>query len=279
MKIKVLGTAAAEGIPSVWCECETCQKARELGGKDLRRRASYLIDDDTMVDCGPDFFWQINQFGVDERKLKRIIFTHRHSDHLNSVDFDFRRPGFATISEGKSLHILGSRPVLARLMGIEAMDANVFDIQEMKMTPVVLNAGELCKDGDVSVMPVAANHDEGGQPMVLFIERNGAKVLICHDTGLLSEAALAQATGQQADLVFMDCTCSFWVPELANGHLGINTAARQIETLKANGALKADAKLFVTHFSHNGRGLHADLEAFFNPKGIGVAYDGMTLEI
>ena len=33
MKIKYLGTAAAEGITAVFCECETCKKAIELGGK------------------------------------------------------------------------------------------------------------------------------------------------------------------------------------------------------------------------------------------------------
>ncbi|MFA5205011.1 MAG: hypothetical protein WC708_11475 [Lentisphaeria bacterium] len=54
MQIKILGSAAAEGIPALWCECETCGQAREKGGKDIRQRASYLIDDDTMVDFGPD---------------------------------------------------------------------------------------------------------------------------------------------------------------------------------------------------------------------------------
>ena len=31
MKIQYLGTAAAEGIPAIFCECETCKKTRELG--------------------------------------------------------------------------------------------------------------------------------------------------------------------------------------------------------------------------------------------------------
>ena len=33
MKITFLGTAAAEGIPALWCECPICQQAKELGGK------------------------------------------------------------------------------------------------------------------------------------------------------------------------------------------------------------------------------------------------------
>ena len=31
MKIQYLGTGAAEGIPAIFCECDTCKKARELG--------------------------------------------------------------------------------------------------------------------------------------------------------------------------------------------------------------------------------------------------------
>ena len=50
MKVQFLGTAAAEGIPAIWCECEVCRKAKELKGKELRRRCSYLIDTDTIVD-------------------------------------------------------------------------------------------------------------------------------------------------------------------------------------------------------------------------------------
>jgi phosphoribosyl 1,2-cyclic phosphate phosphodiesterase len=277
MKIKVLGTAAAEAIPSIWCECETCQKARALGGKDLRRRASYLIDDDTMVDCGPDFHWQIREFGIDERKLKRIIFTHRHSDHLNGVDFEFRLPGFAVVSS--QLHILAARQVMARIMAIEGIKGTCFDMTQMNMTPVVLEAGKPCQDGDINIMSAIATHDPGGDPLVLFIERHGAKVFICHDSGLLTDEALEQSAGQQADGVFVDCTCAFRYPDCAQGHLGNNAALKQIENLKANGAIKDNAKIFVTHFSHNGWGLHADLEAFFNPKGIGVAYDGMEVEI
>ena len=33
MKIKFLGTGAAEGWPALFCECAACKKAEELGGK------------------------------------------------------------------------------------------------------------------------------------------------------------------------------------------------------------------------------------------------------
>lgn len=36
MKIKYWGTGASEGLPAVFCDCENCQKARRLGGKNIR---------------------------------------------------------------------------------------------------------------------------------------------------------------------------------------------------------------------------------------------------
>jgi phosphoribosyl 1,2-cyclic phosphodiesterase len=43
MKIQFLGTTAFEGIPSLFCQCTTCKKARSLGGKNIRSRTSVLI--------------------------------------------------------------------------------------------------------------------------------------------------------------------------------------------------------------------------------------------
>ena len=58
MILKVLGSAAAEAVPALWCECDTCRVARKNGGKDIRRRSSYLLDKDTIIDFGPDAFYR-----------------------------------------------------------------------------------------------------------------------------------------------------------------------------------------------------------------------------
>ena len=36
MKLQYLGTAAAEGMPAVFCQCPICREAARPGGKDLR---------------------------------------------------------------------------------------------------------------------------------------------------------------------------------------------------------------------------------------------------
>ena len=54
MKLKYLGTAAAEGIPALFCRCEMCAYARKAGGKEIRRRAGALLDGTLKLDFGPD---------------------------------------------------------------------------------------------------------------------------------------------------------------------------------------------------------------------------------
>jgi phosphoribosyl 1,2-cyclic phosphate phosphodiesterase len=43
MKIQYLGTAAAEGIPAMFCTCELCRKTARAGSAEARCRSSVLI--------------------------------------------------------------------------------------------------------------------------------------------------------------------------------------------------------------------------------------------
>ncbi|GAI41159.1 unnamed protein product, partial [marine sediment metagenome] len=85
MVLKVLGTAAAEGWPALFCECEACRKAREAGGKDIRRRASYQLGDTMHIDWGPDSYNSMIAFGLDYSPLRHLLVTHAHQDHWMPV--------------------------------------------------------------------------------------------------------------------------------------------------------------------------------------------------
>ena len=54
MKIKYLGTAAAEAVPAPFCECEICERAREKGGRNIRTRSQAVIDDRILIDFCAD---------------------------------------------------------------------------------------------------------------------------------------------------------------------------------------------------------------------------------
>ena len=62
------------------------------------------------------------------------------------------------------------------------------------------------------------------------------------------------------------------------GHLGTGAAVTVRDELKRLGVIDDNTLVAVNHFSHNGLGLHKDMEAFFNPQGIQVCYDGYVLK-
>ena len=54
MKIRYLGTAAAEGWPALFCSCPICTHARTQGGKNLRTRTQAILDGELLIDFPPD---------------------------------------------------------------------------------------------------------------------------------------------------------------------------------------------------------------------------------
>ena len=57
MKLKYLGTAAAEGYPAMFCDCENCRKAMKSKGKNIRSRSQAIIDDSLLVDFPCDTYY------------------------------------------------------------------------------------------------------------------------------------------------------------------------------------------------------------------------------
>lgn len=76
MKIKYLGTAAAEGIPAVFCECENCKRSRELGGRNIRTRSQAIIDDTILIDFLADTYMHYLIRNIPLNKIKTCIITH-----------------------------------------------------------------------------------------------------------------------------------------------------------------------------------------------------------
>ena len=61
----ILGTAAAEGVPALFCGCPACKMAREVGGKEIRARQSLFIAPDILIDLGPDCLEIVKVLGID----------------------------------------------------------------------------------------------------------------------------------------------------------------------------------------------------------------------
>lgn len=84
LKITFLGTGTSQGIPVIANNHEVCFSKDK---KDKRLRVSILIEWDDycyVVDCGPDFRYQMLR--ADVTKINGIIFTHKHADHTAGLD-------------------------------------------------------------------------------------------------------------------------------------------------------------------------------------------------
>jgi len=285
MRLVFLGTAAAEGIPGLWCGCDICREARRRGGRNIRHRCCYAIDDDTMVDFGPDVFDQMRLANIDLAALKRVIFTHPHADHMSPEQFIYRRStSFCTDVPDYKLDVLGSKVTLRELVrGIlssnsPSLDAvNLFDY--LRLNPITVREGEWAKSGDVELLPVPASHAAGLGAMIYAIRRGEKTVLIANDTGWLTDEAWRMIESLRFDAVVIECTIAFRTPDACKTHLGFDATLKFRERLVEMRCIAEDTPAYATHFSHNGYGLHEELQARFQQHGMTVAYDGLTVEI
>lgn len=111
MKIKYLGTAAAEGWPGLFCHCESCEKARKLGGKNLRTRSQVVIDDTLLVDFPPDTYAHVLYQDLDLKDIRTLIITHSHQDHFYPLDLAMRGVPYSYGTDDVKLSIYGNDKV------------------------------------------------------------------------------------------------------------------------------------------------------------------------
>lgn len=111
MKITFLGTGTSQGIPIIGSDHPVCLSDNS---KDKRLRVSVLVEWDEfvyVVDCGPDFRYQMLREGV--KKIDGIIFTHEHSDHVLGIDdirpFYFRQGGIPFYAHKRVLKSIKKR--------------------------------------------------------------------------------------------------------------------------------------------------------------------------
>lgn len=270
MRIHILGSAAAEGWPSVWCNCKHCKKARAAGGKNLRSRSGALVDEVIKLDLCPDTYMQAMRDGVDLGKVTNLLITHAHPDHLTPAELGFHVPPFAHATT--ELQVWGSQQSIdAAKRGTRSWpntDQRLHVVTPCQ--PFVLNDG-------THVMPLPAKHDPGSGPLNYIIRRGGKTMFYGMDSGWYPDEAWAAHAGYVLDAVVIDCTHGD--RDIIDGHGSLNNAIKVKETMLANGTAHAGTIFVANHFSHNGGMLHEEMEAKMVPAGFVVAYDGLVIEV
>ncbi|MFP4249401.1 MAG: MBL fold metallo-hydrolase [Armatimonadota bacterium] len=273
MTFTILGTAAAEGWPALWCPCEACEGARRLGGRNIRRRAAYQLGERIHVDFGPDSFAQMLEFGLAYHHLEHLLFTHSHFDHICPQELRYRRSGFTHAPEEQLLTIHGNAQVREKLKII----GHTLEECRARFSPVTpfepIDLGE-----GVTATPLVADHAGDDEEAVVYLfERDGRALLQGHDSGWYPQPTWDFLATKRLDTAVLECT--YGPREGGRHHLGAHEVVEMRQELLKLGALSEDSRVVATHFSHNGGWLHEQLEDFFTPHGIEVAYDGMQLEL
>ena len=279
MKLTYLGTAAAEGFPAVFCNCEYCQKARESKDRrNLRTRSQALINDDLLIDLPADTMAHFHQNNIRGDKIKYIIITHSHNDHFYDVNLDLHGSCYAHNMQEEKLHVFGSDVVYARLEGqLKRMKKSVAETIEIhKAEPYKTE-----HIGGYEITPLPARH-AGNELAVFYIIKEQNKVMLyAHDTGYFYHEVFEyiEKSGIKFDLVSLDCTNAHLPSSPVENHMGFDNNERVIKILRSIGAVSEETKLFVNHFSHNGNPLHEDMLISAARIGCGVSYDGCKVEI
>lgn len=281
MKIKIYGTCAAEGFPGMFCSCPVCEKARTLGGKNIRTRSQALINDDLLIDFPADTYLHILNYGLDLRPVKACLITHGHDDHLYPYDLQYRMHGYAYFPDEDKKEPLSvystaaSGEEMCRVLAIE-------NITERKAKAISINTIEKFKPTNIEgyiVTPLPADHARKLDPVIYIIQKDGKSILWAHDTGyFLPETwEYIEKSGIVFDFVSLDCT-SILNDNAYGNHMGLKACGDVKERLLKTNA--DDKTVFiVNHFSHNGGLCYDELVPVAGEMGFEVSFDGIEFEI
>lgn len=272
MKLKYLGTAAAECFPAVFCNCKYCQEARRLGGKNIRTRSQSIINDELLIDLPADTYMHFISNNIEGDKVKYLLITHSHEDHfyyddllLRNSDYychDLRVPTLEVLcGEGTYKKIITQEP----LQNINVTLAEPFKNVEL---------------GDYTITPLPARHKPGDGALI-YIIKGDKTILYAHDTGYFFEEVFEYIKDNNIrfDMISYDCT-NVDIPEHDKGfHMGIPNIERVTARLREIKAVDDNTILYINHFSHNANPIQEILENRVRDLGYGVAYDGCEVQI
>ena len=283
MKLKYLGTAAAEGIPGIFCNCPVCKQTRALGGKNYRSRAQALINDDLLLDFGPDSYWHACRFDVDLTKIRTLLVTHAHEDHYTPAELAYRENGFGYLNGDFNDDDSDYPHLNVYLSGNSFAYAPVhfYETHIQKNAPVdfhTVAAFVPFTAGQYTITPLAANHAPGFEALIYSISDGKSTLLYAHDTGIFPAETMdyLQATRPVFDFISLDCTGM--VGSCGSHHMNIRANAVMKQKLTAIGCAHEKTVWCCNHFSHNGRRTYDTFVPVAAEHGFVVSYDGMEAE-
>lgn len=276
MRIKILGTAAYERVPAMFCQCAACEQARKLGGKNIRSQAQAIINDDLLVDFGQDNYLHYLNSGEDYTKIKNILVTHTHEDHFMPNELCMTTGWFAVNDLTEEIGVWGNR-----------FCAELFATNRHKMMCCMheIEAYDTFRAGNYTITVLPASHSK--EDPFVFIVSDGEKTLLYNnDTGFWKDEVynFVAEHNYHFDGVICDCTYCFQ-DKTGISHMSLENNKVHKQRLLEIGAITDNTTWVVTHFSHNGlirndKPVSAEeLEQIASESGMMAAHDGIVITL
>ena len=271
-KMRFWGTSAGEGVPTPFCRCNICEYARKHGGKDIRTRSCFRLDESVMFDAGADFVPQSHKLQEDAYDIQHIIYTHTHKDHFNPMVWWYR--SVSPVCKSEKLDVYLSEYAVKKLDELEGEDYlktvnfhvlefyKTYDIDKYKVTP-------LKGHHHTEIEPNSANY------VVEFPD--GKKLYYALDSGRYLEETFEYLKNVKLDILISECT--FPVENMGiDVHMALTEAKETLDRLCANGTIDKNTKVYMTHICCKGMN-HDELVEYWEKSeyNICVAYDGMYI--
>ncbi|NGP43825.1 adenosylcobinamide kinase [Bacillaceae bacterium SIJ1] len=276
MKITFLGTAAADQIPSPYCDCPRCEFARKHRGRDMRKRCCYLINDDLLVDIGPDLLVACSLHDVHLLNVKHTLVTHSHRDHFDIANLVVRKQGFQSRSDIPQMNFVAP-PSVMTLLNTSGVKDSAMGIQRVPILPY--------DEVDLSPYQVkalkATHYPTVGDAVNFIIDDGQSTVLIASDTAVYKDEVWAHLENVTLDQLIIECTVGTNTSFKAGQerHLSIDGVQYMIEKMREMNVVTDETQLCATHFTHQHCPSHEELSQVLSKLGVECAYDGFILTV
>ena len=274
MKITYLGTGASEGVPSLYCCCDLCKNALKMGGKEIRTRCGFLINDDLLIDFSADTFVHMVANKFDLSAVKDILITHSHEDHFYIPDLITRMESEVVERKEAYVTLHGNKTVVDIFEKANAQfTTNTFFSQTM-------NPWDEVRFGDYKVTAFKTKHIQNENSFIYLIESKGKTYFHILDSDYPHEGVFEYLKERRIkiDCVSADCTFGTMKEEFF-GHMNVWENARLKARLEEIGALKKNSKYVLTHISHYCKDTFDSLNEVAQQFGMIVSYDGMVIDL
>ena len=284
MIITFLGTSAANAFPEAFCNCINCIQARALGGPSLRKRSALLVNDDLLIDLGPDILAAAQMHGCSLVNVQYCLQTHPHADHLDLSHLLSRSPDYGVVGAPR-LNFYASHETLQRAAETFERDLSgekFLSPDTQKSLNLEIHSIEPLQSftfGRYCVTAFPANHAPTMGAMLYAIESEERCIFYATDTAALFEQTW-QAFHQHKmrfDVVILDHT--YGPDQPGSDHLSAHQVIEHVARMRNEGLLTRNARAFATHIAHEGNPAHPELADFAKQHGYEIAYDGLILEI